>query len=460
MKAASEAGKATDADRREVLSSSDSESSQDAPQLKASCSPLGAETFSHVDSQRAEEVGHEALGVADAPPLVRSRSRSASQMAQCEPDPGPKRGPHVLRQSGRRLRDSDLVRIAREKGSGYDEIDFSRNDLTSKSVPDIVDICKKSQQLKILKLFNNRLGDDGAEELGEIFQHCASIEEIHLSHNDFTRKGVEILVLAADRGLPKDVKRPLWLRMEHNKVSDTEGFARDLERDCPAVCGREDRHRCTPRVCAKGRRIHLPFLIEAPKGRGRGKESWGPGQGQGPLRRERRDSRRRPCRAPMRRRSRPKESRSRSARRRPRMPDERQEPSCRLRLQSVPRGGYGGRRASSSRERLPQPPPRRPQLYMRRERVRLPPRLSRSQHAPRDFSQRVAKPKSRQCAAYPAQRLNGHHRRPQAPPQAHAVARRVPPYTRQFVPLTGARDDVEYSYYSYYSEYEDEGSCA
>ena len=409
MKAASEAGKATDADRREVLSSSDSESSQDAPQLKASCSPLGAETFSHVDSQRAEEVGHEALGVADAPPLVRSRSRSASQMAQCEPDPGPKRGPHVLRQSGRRLRDSDLVRIAREKGSGYDEIDFSRNDLTSKSVPDIVDICKKSQQLKILKLFNNRLGDDGAEELGEIFQHCASIEEIHLSHNDFTRKGVEILVLAADRGLPKDVKRPLWLRMEHNKVSDTEGFARDLERDCPAVCGREDRHRCTPRVCAKGRRIHLPFLIEAP---------------------------------------------------RPRMPDERQEPSCRLRLQSVPRGGYGGRRASSSRERLPQPPPRRPQLYMRRERVRLPPRLSRSQHAPRDFSQRVAKPKSRQCAAYPAQRLNGHHRRPQAPPQAHAVARRVPPYTRQFVPLTGARDDVEYSYYSYYSEYEDEGSCA
>ena len=272
---------------------------------------------------------------ADAPPRARSRSRSASPMAQCEPDPGPKRGPHVLRQSGRRLRDSDLVRIAREKGSGYDEIDFSRNDLTSKSVPDIVDICKKSQQLKILKLFNNRLGDDGAEELGEIFQHCASIEEIHLSHNDFTRKGVEILVLAADRGLPKDVKRPLWLRMEHNKVSDTEGFARDLERDCPAVCGREDRHRCTPRVCAKGRRIHLPFLIEAPKGRGRGKESWGPGQGQGPLRRERRDSRRRPCRAPMRRRSRPKESRSRSARRRPRSltlsPSQRRRSSKRLR---------------------------------------------------------------------------------------------------------------------------------
>ena len=380
-------------------------------------------------------------------------------MAQCEPDPGIKGGPHVLRQSGRRLRDSDLVRI-REQGSGYDEIDLSRNDLTSKSVPDIVHICKKSQQLRILKLFNNRLGDDGAEELGEIFQHCAYIEEVHLSHNDFTRKGVEILVLAADRGLPKDVKRPLWLRMEHNKVSDTEGFARDLERDCPAVCGREDRHRCTPRVCAKGRRIHLPFLIEAPKGRGRGKEGWGPG-GAGP-RRERRDSRRRP-RAPMRRRSEAKESRSRSARRRPRTPADRQEPSCRLRLRSAPRGGRGGRRASSSRERLPQTPPRRPQLYMmRRERVRLPPpRLSRSHHAVRDLSQRVAKPKSRQCAAYPSQRLNGHNRRPQ-PPQAHVVVtRRVLPYTpRQFVPASGVRDDVEYSYYSYYSEYEDEGSCA
>ncbi|CAE7254268.1 unnamed protein product [Symbiodinium sp. CCMP2592] len=260
VKAASEAGKATDADRREVLSSSDSESSQDAPQLKASCSPLGADS-THVDSQRAEEVGHEALGdAAEAPPLVRSRSRSASPMAQGEPDPGPKRGPHVLRQSGRRLRDSDLVRFAREKGSGYDEIDFSRNDLTSKSVPDIVEICKKSHQLKILKLFNNRLGDDGAEELGEIFQHCASIEEIHLSHNDFTRKGVEILVLAADRGLPKDVKRPLWLRMEHNKVSDTEGFARDLERDCPAVCGREDR---LPKAGGEGKRAGVQAKAKA-----------------------------------------------------------------------------------------------------------------------------------------------------------------------------------------------------
>lgn len=272
-------------------------------------------------------------------------------MAQCEPDPGIKGGPHVLRQSGRRLRDSDLVRI-REQGSGYDEIDLSRNDLTSKSVPDIVHICKKSQQLRILKLFNNRLGDDGAEELGEIFQHCTSIEEVHLSHNDFTRKGVEILVLAADRGLPKDVKRPLWLRMEHNKVSDTEGFARDLERDCPAVCGREDRHRCTPRVCAKGRRIHLPFLIEAPKGRGRGKEGWGPG-GAGP-RRERRDSQRRP-RAPMRRRSEAKESRSRSARRRPRRsltlsPSPQHRSSKRLRRRSA-RCARHKRKRSASRRR-------------------------------------------------------------------------------------------------------------
>ena len=219
----------------------------------------------------------------------------------------------LLNHSRQRLDDRELMRLARDKAEmSYDEIDLSRNSLTSEAAEHILDICKGSPSLKVVKLFNNQLGDAGAETLGEIFKHCHSIEEVHLSHNNFSEEGIETMVKAATRGLPRAprAERPLWLRMEHNKVEDSESLARDLERRYPDVCGREDRLRCTPRLCVKGRRIHLPFLIEAFKGKGKGRRS----------RSARRDSRRRPLRRssrPPRRSSRRRSSRWRSPRRRP-----------------------------------------------------------------------------------------------------------------------------------------------
>ena len=429
--------------QREVWSSSESEPEtlHEAAEQNLNCSS----PRDQCGGQHAELLhsNHSDAG----PVKARSRSRSKAPV-----EPEPKRGAHgprVLRQSGRRLRDSDLARLSREGQDGqYDEIDFSRNELTSQSVSDIVEICRKSEDLKILKLFNNRLGDDGAEELGEIFRHCTSIEEVHLSHNEFTRKGVESLVRSADRGLPRDVKRPLWLRMEHNKLSDTERFARDLERDCPAVCGREDRHRCTPRVCARGRRIHLPFLIEAPKGRGRGhQESWG-------QRRGRRDSRRR-ARAPpppRRNRSESKDSRSRSVRKRA---PARHHEAGRLCLRSAPRDGRRKRQASSSPRALLTPRSRRRQVLHSpspRQTVRRP-------------DHRYGEPRPRRAATNPktselprVRGLNGWQDR-------NAQSGRE--MTRTFrQPLPDARcardvpdNDAEYSYYSYYTEYEDEGCC-
>ena len=41
---------------------------------------------------------------------------------------------------------------------------------------------------------------------------------------------MEAMVKAANRELPRKAERPLWLRMEHNKLQDTEKFARDIER--------------------------------------------------------------------------------------------------------------------------------------------------------------------------------------------------------------------------------------
>lgn len=51
-----------------------------------------------------------------------------------------------------------------------------------------------------------------------------------MSHNLFSETGVEAMVKAANRELPRKAERPLWLRMEHNKLQDTEKFARDIER--------------------------------------------------------------------------------------------------------------------------------------------------------------------------------------------------------------------------------------
>merc|ERR1719401_1275445 len=136
---------------------------------------------------------------------------------------------------------------------------------------EVAELCSKCSDLRVLKLFGNQLDDSGAERFSEIFRRCQKIEEVHLSHNHFTNKGVEAIVAAADKELPKeDAPRPLWLRLENNRIDRTHDFVRDILRSFDSVCVREDRNRCTPRACVQGKRIHLPFFAERPKGSGRG----------------------------------------------------------------------------------------------------------------------------------------------------------------------------------------------
>merc|ERR1711924_472807 len=87
------------------------------------------------------------------------------------------------------------------------------------------------------------------------------IEEVHLSRNVFTDKGVEALVEAADRDLSQ-IGKPLWLRVEHNQISDPEDFVRMLDDKFQSVCSRADRSKCLPGCCVYGCRIHVPFLVE------------------------------------------------------------------------------------------------------------------------------------------------------------------------------------------------------
>eukprot|EP00927_Polykrikos_kofoidii_P038471 TRINITY_DN32811_c0_g1_i1.p1 TRINITY_DN32811_c0_g1~~TRINITY_DN32811_c0_g1_i1.p1 ORF type:complete len:1073 (+),score=167.80 TRINITY_DN32811_c0_g1_i1:60-3278(+) len=179
--------------------------------------------------------------------------------------------PITLRHSGRSLRDGGLSIVLDKYGHGNDEdlpysdIDLSKNGLTSRGLREVADICGRCPNLRVLKLFNNQIDDDGAEELERIFGRCSGIEELHLSHNLLTDRGVEAIVRAADRCLPSRGRRPLWLRVEHNRIERPEELGYELQKNLPSVCGREDRERCLPGVCARGRRIHVPFLIERAK---------------------------------------------------------------------------------------------------------------------------------------------------------------------------------------------------
>mmetsp|Transcript_126492 Transcript_126492/g.352440 ORF Transcript_126492/g.352440 Transcript_126492/m.352440 type:complete len:730 (-) Transcript_126492:120-2309(-) len=219
------------------------------------------------------------------------RGRSSSSQASCGRARASSRAqgrpcvPRVLKIAGRNLADEEMERalskeMSAEESCPYSEVDFSRNSLTSSGLGAVVRICRRCPDLRVLKLFSNRIDDKGAEAIRDILGYCQGMEEVHLSHNRFTRKGIEAIVEAADRELPRETQRPLWLRLEHNLIDHTEDLARSLERKFRSVCGREDRDRCTPRVCARGRRIHVPFLIERPKepkggGRGWGEGSWG-----------------------------------------------------------------------------------------------------------------------------------------------------------------------------------------
>lgn len=148
----------------------------------------------------------------------------------------------------------------------FEEVDLSQNSLTSNGMQTVLDVCRRCPNLKVLKLYRNQIGDQGAQKLAElcgVFAHGDAqrkpqvLQELHLSHNHFTVVGVETLVSAA-HGRPDDVI-PLWLRLEQNEVSDVGVVYRSLERRFN-VCDRQEANHCTVRVCCKRAKVHLPHF--------------------------------------------------------------------------------------------------------------------------------------------------------------------------------------------------------
>jgi len=161
-----------------------------------------------------------------------------------------------LNYSHRKFTDDHAHEIRRQLAHDsfqYEEVDFSQNNLTSKGLRTVLDVCRRCPKLRVLKLYKNQIDDGGAEYLAELCKQCPSIEEMHLSHNHFTAVGVEALITAAEKARNANAS-PLWLRLEQNDVGDPEAVFHDLQSRL-SVCARENEVRCIVRVCCKRKRF-------------------------------------------------------------------------------------------------------------------------------------------------------------------------------------------------------------
>jgi len=186
-----------------------------------------------------------------------------------------KGGDNKLDYSKRHITDEEVSRLQllKQQHYTYEEVDFSCNELSAAGLRAVLDLCHRCEKLRILKLYKNRIDDQGAEGLAELVERCPSIEEMHLSHNHFSGDGVLKIITAADRYRGKHLP-PLWLRLEQNDVQNPIQTLKEMMRSL-SVCDRRDERKCTNRVCCWGQKIHLPFFqlqrgTYSGKGRGRG----------------------------------------------------------------------------------------------------------------------------------------------------------------------------------------------
>mmetsp|Transcript_69610 Transcript_69610/g.175873 ORF Transcript_69610/g.175873 Transcript_69610/m.175873 type:complete len:644 (+) Transcript_69610:207-2138(+) len=187
-------------------------------------------------------------------------------------------GDKKLDYAKRQITDEEVNRLQlwKQQHYSYEEVDFSCNELSAAGLRVVLDLCRRCEKLRILRLYKNRIDDQGAEGLAELVERCPSIEEMHLSHNHFSGDGVLKIITAADRSRVKHLP-PLWLRLEQNDVQNPVQTIKEMMRSL-SVCDRRDEKKCTNRVCCWDRKIHLPFFqlqrgTHSVKGRGKGGDS-------------------------------------------------------------------------------------------------------------------------------------------------------------------------------------------
>lgn len=180
-----------------------------------------------------------------------------------------------VRLRGRGLGDGQMVALGRfldallEKhspasgGEVCASVELAENAIGSAGLTAVLDALEKYRvSCKCLKLYKNKIGDDGGVRLARMVANQASaIEELHLSHNVLTQRTLVAICMAMGKheGYPQLGRSrlyiPCWLRMEYNHISRPLEVVEVLRRDGEVpICTADIRDDCGPWRCSRAGR--------------------------------------------------------------------------------------------------------------------------------------------------------------------------------------------------------------
>jgi hypothetical protein len=192
-----------------------------------------------------------------------------------------------------------------QDSSQIEELDLSNNKMTDDAMSALCEgLAAKCISVRILKVYKNKIGDEGAGSLAEMIEQCPMpISEIHFSHNNLGIGGVRAMIRAfvINKAYPekkvgrdgKDRAIPVWFRVEQNPVGNntnedyiTDELREDVRLHRPdflpgghTLCFTGGHRGRLPDGAntAEGPILHIPHTDEG-KGKGRG---MGRGKGMG-----------------------------------------------------------------------------------------------------------------------------------------------------------------------------------
>eukprot|EP00747_Dinoflagellata_sp_TGD_P195869 gnl/TRDRNA2_/TRDRNA2_65183_c0_seq2.p1 gnl/TRDRNA2_/TRDRNA2_65183_c0~~gnl/TRDRNA2_/TRDRNA2_65183_c0_seq2.p1 ORF type:complete len:712 (-),score=107.46 gnl/TRDRNA2_/TRDRNA2_65183_c0_seq2:162-2297(-) len=121
------------------------------------------------------------------------------------------------------------------------DVNFASNQLGDRGVLELLSALERLRlNVRILKLFKNKIGQAGALALAHWIERSKPVWELHLSHNRIPAEGANALLaaVAGHRGYPPKRSKgwaPLWLRLEHNTIIGVEDLFKRAEQEMWAL---------------------------------------------------------------------------------------------------------------------------------------------------------------------------------------------------------------------------------
>lgn len=153
-----------------------------------------------------------------------------------------------------------LLESAASKNVCANSIELSENAIGNKGIIAFADVLERHDvHVKCMKLYKNRIGDEGAFRLSDFIKNQVEpMEELHLSHNLLTGLALVSLCLAFHQhryqAYPFRSRSmafiPCWVRLEYNSIANPKFCLDLLKKETKIrICLAENRDLCGPWRC-------------------------------------------------------------------------------------------------------------------------------------------------------------------------------------------------------------------